>query len=70
MGTRIPRSILVNILFAIEIKILFLKLITALNSNSNARHIMDQTGTRNSRFPLTNVWILKMNDFTEQNVHT
>ena len=46
IGTRGPCSILVNILFAIEIKILFLKQTTRLNSNSNARQIMDQNGVK------------------------
>ena len=37
MGMRIPHSVLVNDLLTIEIKILFLKLIAALNLNFNAK---------------------------------
>ena len=37
MRTRIPRSILVHDLLAVEIKIIFLKLTVALNVNFNAK---------------------------------
>ena len=51
MQTRIPHSILVHDLLAIEINILFLKLTIALNVNINAIEIMDQNGIVEWSFP-------------------
>ena len=51
MGMRIPHSIPVYDLLANEIKVLFLTLTVELNLNLNDTKIMDQNGTRNTRFP-------------------
>ena len=48
MGRGIPRSILFHDLLAIEIKILFLTVTIALNSNFIPNYIMDQHGILDS----------------------